>query len=76
MRHALSVDAKIVCKHELGGVGLIATQQLVTVQGRPFLVEQDPVGRPICGCPMYGVAIKPCTTTLPVETGYSGLVCI
>jgi hypothetical protein len=74
MRYALTLDAKLVCKHELGVVGLVATQSLVTVAGRPFLVEQDPVSRPISGCPMYGVAIKPCTCTLPVEAGYSGLV--
>ena len=74
MRLCLTLDATLVCKHELGIVGLVATQQLVTVAQRPVLVERDPEGRPISGCPMYGVAIKPCTHTLPVELGYSSLV--
>jgi hypothetical protein len=71
---ALSLDAHVVCKHELGVVKLEATQQWVTVQGRPLLVEQNPEGRSIHGCPMYGIAIKPCTHTLPVTEGYSHLV--
>jgi hypothetical protein len=74
MRFCLTLDAKLVCKHELGIVGIIATQQLVTIAHRPVLVERDPESRPIGGCPMYGVAIKPCTSTLPVEVGYSTLV--
>jgi hypothetical protein len=74
MSFCLTLDAKVVCRHELGVVGLIATQKLVTVKHRPLLVESDPESRPISGCPMYGVAIKPCTNTLAVQMGYSSLV--
>ena len=67
----LTEDAKIVCTHELGHVRVIATQDLVTVEHRKVMVERDPEGRPISGCPMTGPGIKPCLTTLAVITGYS-----
>jgi hypothetical protein len=46
----------------------------VTVQGRPVLVRADPEGRPIAGCPNIGPTIKPCTTTLAVQKGYSDFI--
>jgi hypothetical protein len=67
----LTEDAKLVCKHELGVVGIVPTQTFVTITGRKVLVEIDPEGRPIGGCPNYGPTIKPCTTTLKVQAGYS-----
>jgi hypothetical protein len=67
----LTEDAVVVCNHELGHVKIVATQELVTVEGRRVLVEPDPEGRPISGCPNTGAAIKPCLTTLRVLTGYS-----
>ena len=70
----LTEDAVLVCAHELGIVGIAATQDLVTVEGRCVLVETDPESRSIAGCPNYGPAIKPCTTTLRVQKGYSDLV--
>jgi hypothetical protein len=70
----LTEDAVLVCAHELGVVGIAATQALVTVAGRRVLVERDPEARPVAGCPNVGPAIKPCTTTLPVRAGYSGLL--
>jgi hypothetical protein len=70
----LTEDAVLVCTHELGIVGVVATQGLVTVAGRRVLVERDPEGKPIGGCPNVGPAIKPCTATLPVRAGYSGLL--
>jgi hypothetical protein len=70
----LTEDAVLVCAHELGIVGIAATQGLVRVNGRRVLVEKDPEGRPIAGCPNVGPAIKPCTSTLAVRAGYSGLV--
>ena len=70
----LTEDAVLVCKHELGNVQNKPTQDVVTVMGRRVLVEIDPEGRPIVGCPMYGVTIKPCTTTLKVKEGYSDLL--
>jgi hypothetical protein len=70
----LTEDAVLVCTHELGRVGIKATQNLVTVDGRSVLVETDPEGRPISHCPNYGPTIKPCTTTLKVVVGYSDFV--
>jgi hypothetical protein len=70
----LSEDAHLACAHVMGRVGIVATQDLVAVAGRRALVEGDPVGRPISGCPNVGATIKPCTSTLAVQVGYSALV--
>ncbi len=67
----LTEDAVLVCKHELGRVGIVPTQDLVFVDGRRVLVDPDPESRPITGCPNIGATIKPCVTTLKVERGYS-----
>jgi hypothetical protein len=72
--HWLTEDAKVVCKHELGIVGIVPTQNLVTIAGRRVLVATDPEGRPIAGCPNYGPTIKPCAATLRVQVGYSNLL--
>jgi hypothetical protein len=66
--------AKLVCRHELGAVQLDPIQALVTVEKKRVLVEPDPEGRSITGCPMYGLLIKPCLNTLKVTTGYSSVV--
>lgn len=70
----LTEDAKLVCKHEKGIVQIQATQQLVTIRQRRLLVEINPEGRSIDGCPMYGPTIKPCKLTLPIKEGYSNLL--
>jgi len=70
----LTEDARLVCKHENGAVQIVARQTLVTINRRKILVEREPEGRSINGCPMYGPTIKPCTTTLAVQQGYSTLV--
>ena len=70
----LTVDAVLVCAHELGKVGISASQSLVTINGRNVLVEIDPEGKSIAACPNVGPTIKPCTTTLKVDTGYSALM--
>ena len=70
----LTEDAKLVCKHENGKVQIEPTQSLVTISRRRILVEPNPEGRPIKGCPMYGPTIRPCQTTLAVKEGYSDLV--
>ena len=70
----LTEDAKLVCAHELGKVDIEPTQSLVRIDARLVLVEADPEGRDINGCPMYGAVIKPCRTTLPVKVGYSELL--
>lgn len=70
----LTEDAILNCKHELGIVAIVATQSLVTVSGRKVLVEKDPEGRPIAGCPNIGATIKPCTSTLVADAGYSDFI--
>lgn len=74
MKLFLTTSAKLVCKHELGKIGLRASQKFVTVDGKPVLIDDDPEGRPVSGCPNTGATIKPCTTTLRVTRGYSELV--
>ncbi|HDP88381.1 MAG TPA: hypothetical protein ENN42_00230 [Thioalkalivibrio sp.] len=70
----LTEDAVLVCAHETGLVGIVATQGLVSIGHRRVLVATDPEARPIVGCPNVGPAIKPCTATLKVKQGYSALI--
>jgi hypothetical protein len=70
---ALTEDAGLFCKHGPGKVSIRATQNVVTVEGRRVLVEPDPVGRSIAGCPSV-VPFKPCLTTLAVQKGYSEFI--
>lgn len=68
----LTEDAIINCKHEQGLVRLLLPlQDLVTIEGRKVLVQNDPENKSIVGCPNIGATIKPCTKTLRVEEGYS-----
>lgn len=69
--HWLCETAVLVCKHELGVVGLLPGQSWVRIEGKRVFVARDPEGRPIVGCPNVGPTIKPCTATLPVREGYS-----
>lgn len=69
----LTEDADLKCAH-LGIVDVPPTQTLVRIDGRRVLVATNPEGRPISGCPNTGPTIKPCTATLRVTEGYSGLV--
>ncbi|WP_347329659.1 hypothetical protein [Marinimicrobium locisalis] len=70
----LTEEADLRCAHELGKVAVIATQSWVRSERGRLLVRNDPEGRPIAGCPNYGPTIKPCTSTLAVQRGYSTLV--
>ena len=72
--HLLTEDAVIVCKHELGRAAIVTSQGLVRIQNRKVLVENDPEGRLITGCPNIGATIKPCTATLAAQAGYSNLL--
>lgn len=71
---ALSLDALVVCTHELGKVSLPNSQDWVRVEQVALLVDDDPEGRAISGCPNLTVVTKPCTSTLKVNIGYSTLV--
>ena len=55
-------------------MGIQATQRLVTIHRRAVLVETDPEGRPIAGCPNISGVMKPCLQTWAVRTGYSDLL--
>lgn len=72
----LTEDAVITCKHELGTVVLVPTQDLVTIEQRKVLVENNPETKLIINCPNIGATIKPCTLTLKVEAGYSDFLSI
>lgn len=69
----LTEDAKVYCKHGPGKVSIKGTQELVTIAGRKVLVETDPEGRSIAGCPSV-VPFKPCLTSLVVQKGYSHFI--
>lgn len=73
--YVLTEDALVLCNHQTGRVGLVATQALVTIDGRKVLVATDPESRPVSGCPI-AAPLKLCTTTLAVQRGYSSLVTI
>src|SRR4051812_45421452 len=70
----ITEDALVVCAHELGTVGLHHRQDFVTINGRKMLVDNDPEGCSISKCPNIGISIKPCQTTLKVDTGYSTFI--
>ena len=70
----ITEDALLVCKHQLGKVQNKPSQEWLTIAARRVLVATDPQGCTISGCPMYGPTIKPCTTTLKVDAGYSEFI--
>lgn len=73
---AVTVEARLVCRHELGVVKLVNSQNWVRVGGAPLLIAPDPQGRSISGCPNFSIGIKPCLHTLAVRQGYSSFVSI
>jgi hypothetical protein len=70
----LTLDAVLVCKHELGVVKNKPSQELVTIEQRVVLVDNDPEGCSIVRCPNIGATIKPCTKTEKVAAGYSDFI--
>lgn len=70
----LTENAILVCTHETGVVINTTTQNFVTINHKRVLIENNPENRTIVGCPNIGVGIKPCTTTLKVNQGYSNFV--
>ena len=69
----ITEDAVLRCDHQ-GSVHNQPSQRLVTVTRKRVLVEIDPEGRTITGCPNISLTIKPCTSTLRVVEGYSSLM--
>ncbi len=74
MNFILTDNAKVVCKHELGKVNIVPSQHFVTINKHKVLIEPDPIGKIITGCPNVGASIKPCTATLAVTKGYSDFI--
>jgi hypothetical protein len=70
----LTEDAVLACLHPPGRVANRPSQSLVTIDGRRVLLQDDPEGRTISGCPNVGATIKPCQKTLRVRAGYSTFV--
>jgi len=69
----LNEDALLQCTHA-GNVENKPGQSFVFITKRLVLVDNDPEGRKIGGCPNTGPGIKPCLTTLAVKEGYSVFV--
>ena len=72
--YMLTQNVLITCDHSLGVVIMVPSQSYVSIGGRRVLVAPDPVGKPIAGCPNVGPTLKPCTSTLLNNAGYSGFV--
>ena len=71
----LTEDARLACDHG-GAVKNQLSQDLVRINDRAVMVDPDPEGRSISGCPNANVmmGMKPCLTTLKVIEGYSALI--
>jgi len=70
----LTEDAVLICKHPQGRVKIETGQNLVTIHKRRVLVQSDPEGKEIKGCANVSAINVPCTLTLAVRAGYSGLL--
>ena len=73
----LTKDALLTCAHG-GVVGIVASQDWVTIGGSAALVEPDPLNRPIAACPMMTPTTPPCLLTVSVDekASYSAFVTI
>src|SRR5262245_3782028 len=69
----VTTHASIKCGHD-GKVENLPSQQWVRAGTYPVLVDNDPQGRRISGCPNIGPTMKPCTKTLRVARGYSDYI--
>jgi hypothetical protein len=71
----LTQDAVLLCDHG-GSVHPAVRQSWVTIEGRCVLVDDDPEGRSISGCPNQNpfLGLVPCTDTLRAVRGYSAFV--
>jgi hypothetical protein len=68
----ITEDAKIICKHPVGVVKNVPSQNWLTIAKRRVLVATDPEGRTIDGCnnTIPGSTVK-CTATMIAQEGYS-----
>lgn len=72
----LTEKALLTCDHATGVVSNLPSQSLVRINGGHCLIGMDPALKPITGCSNISTTIKPCTSTLNVESGNSELVFI
>jgi hypothetical protein len=76
----LTEQALLVCEHELGHVKNQPSQNFVRIGGQRVLVEDDPKGRSISGCPLPPPPFPggpPCLHTITVEpASYSALLTV
>jgi len=68
----LREDAVLLCGH-MGVVRISASQHWVTVEGKALLVDNDPEGKTIAGCPNVASG-QPCVQTGIVQKGYSAFI--
>jgi hypothetical protein len=70
----ISTNSVLCCDHKIGIVSNRPSQHFVRIDGALILIGDDPVRKPIAGCPNAGPTIKPCTSTMNIESGKSSLV--
>jgi hypothetical protein len=70
----LTEKGVLECTHGPGVVENKPTQSLVRIGGQRVLVENNPEGKRITGCPNSVPPMKACLLTLKVKQGYSNLV--
>jgi hypothetical protein len=68
MGHVLTHAAMIMCSHG-GMVQPIPTQQKLTVDNQPVLVDGDLVNAPVTGCTNPPASGGPCLTTTAMSLG-------
>ena len=66
--------ASVRCSHRLGRAKPRSSRPFLRINGRAVLVREDLPANAISWCPNYGVALKPCQTTLPLVSGFSRFV--
>jgi hypothetical protein len=70
----LTEESSLKCSHK-GVVRNKPSQDWVTIEGDPVLVENDPEGRDIDRCPFHGPpGTKACKKTLKEIQGYSAFI--
>jgi hypothetical protein len=62
------------CDHVAGKITIPSSQRFVTINTIPIVIEPDPIGKSVAGCPNVSATMKPCLGTITVETGYSSLI--
>ena len=72
---AVTEKGTLQCEH-LTALENKPSQDVLRIEGSRVLVDNDPEGRRIHGCPNLSPATRPCITSLLVEHGYSTFVAV